>query len=138
MPKMTNKKSPFRQATGKKANKRGKYAEKLALFLMRLKGYHLIQKNFKVKQGMGVSEVDLILRKHKTLIFTEVKQRQHIENLPFAVTDEMKNRITKAARLYLAQHPEYTLFDVRFDVILIRLPFSFKHIKNAWYENWYS
>ena len=40
-------------------------------------------------------------------------------------------RIRRGAEAFLATHPEYADFDIRFDAILIESPFKIKHIENA-------
>jgi putative endonuclease len=55
--------------------KAGHRAEKIALLWLMLKGYRLVAKNFVVGRGTGAGEVDLIVKKGKTLVFVEVKKR---------------------------------------------------------------
>lgn len=131
------KKKNSRTSVGKKAHKKGHFAETLALFFLRFKGYCLLEKNFKTKAGTGLSEIDLIIRRGRTLVFVEVKERKDVGTLPFAVTGVMKERITRTASFYLARHPEYAQFDLRFDVILVRFPFFIRHIQSAWYADWF-
>jgi len=53
------------------AENAGRKAENYAAFYLRLKGYQILEKRFKTRQG----EIDLIARKGGVLVFTEVKKR---------------------------------------------------------------
>ncbi len=57
--------------TREKAEKRGHFAELVALTYLRLKGYRLLAQRFKSPQG----EVDLIMRRRDVTAFIEVKAR---------------------------------------------------------------
>ena len=67
----------------------GHFAETLAIWYLRLKGYHLVARNFIVKRGTGAGEIDLIMTKGKTIIFFEVKKDEHTVQqqklLPFVI-----------------------------------------------------
>lgn len=109
----------------------GKFAEFMALQYMRLKGYALVSCNYITGRGTGAGEVDLIIKNQNTLVFAEVKKRQNITDAAYAIQPKQQQRIRKGAEAFLAHHPEYRHFDIRFDAILIELPFKIKHIENA-------
>ncbi len=83
---------------------------------MRLKGYQILEKNYRVRQG----EIDLIARKKETLVFVEVKTRRgRLQGTPLeAVSSHKVKRLSAAAAVYLASHPEGPMF-CRFDVITL-------------------
>ena len=68
--------------------------------------------------------------------FAEVKYRQH------GMTDQIlsrrqRQRITKAASLFLAKNPTFTIFDCQFDFIIMQAGQNFgiskvTHIHNTW------
>ncbi len=99
----------------KKVNthQRGKKAEEMAAVFLRLKGYKLLEKNFRVPQG----EIDLIVWKSGTLVFVEVKSRRsQAQGTPLeAVSMNKVKRLSAAAAVYLAQYPHPS--PCRFDVL---------------------
>ncbi len=118
----------------KKTNhQRGIWAEKISIIYLWLKGYSLIATRFGAGQkGGGKGEIDLIMRKGKTIVFIEVKYRQSEEDALFAISSMQKNRIRRNAELFLKRFPRYQCIDCRFDAMLLSkgklLP---THIKNA-------
>ncbi len=121
-----------KQVQGKNAQKKGVIAELIACFLLRLKGYEIIERNYKPHKGTGQNEIDIIARDGNTICFIEVKYRNSKESSAYAITQKMKQRISKSAMMYLALFPKYSNLDVRFDALLMN-GFSFPmHIINAW------
>lgn len=111
--------------------KAGHRAEKWALFWLRLKGYHLVAKNFVVGRGTGAGEVDLIVRRGKTLVFVEVKKRPDEMTALNAIRPKNQKRIERTSQVFLSRFPKYKDYEIRYDVIMIinGLP---KHLPNAW------
>jgi putative endonuclease len=65
------------------------------------------------------------------LIFIEVKARATLDGAAESVTEQQKHRIAAAAEAWLANYPQPTIRDMRFDAILVapgRLP---RHIPAA-------
>jgi len=117
----------------KKTNyKIGHFSEKMALWYLRLKGYHLIKMNYITGRGTGAGEIDLIMKKKNNLIFIEVKKRQNKITAGEAITIIAKKRIAKAAEVFIAKHPSYQSYNVRFDAILFDNTFLPRHIQDAW------
>jgi putative endonuclease len=94
----------------------GRKAEEMAAAFLRLKGYGIIQRNFRVPQG----EIDLIARKGGTVVFIEVKSRKgQAQGTPLeAVSPHKVRRLSAAAAVYLAQSPKPSRA-CRFDVVTI-------------------
>lgn len=109
----------------------GKFAEFMALQYLRLKGYSLVSCNYVTGRGTGAGEVDIIVKNQSTLVFIEVKKRKDISTASYAIQPKQQQRIRRAAEVFLAHHPEYQDFDIRFDAVLIELPFKIEHIENA-------
>ena len=61
---------------GRNAHKQGHFAETKAALFLRLKGYRVVERNFKPPRGTGAGEIDLIVKKGNVLVFVEVKLRQ--------------------------------------------------------------
>lgn len=113
------------------ANKKGKMAEKLAGWFLRINGYKIICKNFRPLKGIGAGEIDLIAVRGNLLIFVEVKARANEELAAYALLPEQMKRIIKSAEIFMAEHLQFSNYDLRFDVILVgSLKFPF-HIKDA-------
>ncbi len=109
----------------------GHFAELLALLSLFFKGYVPVRRNYVTGRGTHAGEVDLIVRQKRTLVFVEVKKRTTQELAAYAVQPKQQERIRRAAEGFLARHPQYQNFDVRFDVVLVSFPLNLHHIKNA-------
>lgn len=110
------------------SERRGRRAETLAAWWLRLKGYRILARRYK---GLG-GEIDLIARRGRTMAFIEVKARNTLEDALNAVTPQQRERILASASGYLAANPAHQDCDVRFDVIAIR-PAKFPvHAADAW------
>ena len=112
--------------------RRGKYAEFLARLFMRIHGYRIVAKNYITGRGTTAGEIDFVACRGKTLAFIEVKQRTSIANAAYAISITQQKRLIRGAQNFIKNNPQYAGYDVRFDAILIRLPFSICHIQNAW------
>ena len=109
----------------------GKLAEFMALQHLRLKGYMLVACNYVTGRGTGAGEVDLIVKNQTTLVFVEVKKRKDITAAAYSILPKQQERIKRAAEIFLARHSEYDNFDIRFDAVLVKMPFTIEHIENA-------
>jgi len=107
---------------------KGVQAEKTARGYLEKRGYKLIQARYKTKYG----EVDLLMSKDRILCFIEVKARAQELDALEAVTARSRKRIENAALFFLAEHPEYNNFDMRFDVVTVTGDSSVQHLDNAW------
>jgi putative endonuclease len=102
--------SPERRA----AETRGRRAETIAAWFLRLKGYRVLATRYKTPVG----EIDLIVRRGRQVAFVEVKARDSRDAAIFAVTPIGQRRIARAAAVWLAAHPAAAGLDLRFDVVL--------------------
>ena len=98
----------------REAERRGRRAETLGLWFLRLKGYRLIARRYKTPVG----EIDLIVRRGRTIAFVEVKQRPTVEEATEAANPAGRRRIARAAALWLARNPAAADRDLRFDVVI--------------------
>ena len=110
------------------AEKRGRRAETLAAWFLRLKAYRILARDFKTPVG----EIDLIARRGRTIAFVEVKRRQDLTQGLEAVTPRAQARIMRAAQTFMAGRPDLAQFDLRFDVIVINPGFWPHHLQGAW------
>src|SRR5581483_10715926 len=98
------------------SHQKGKKAEQRAALFLRLKGYRILKRNFRVPQG----EIDLIAFKKETLVFVEVKSRKTLtQGAPLeAVSPHKVRRLSAAAAVYLAGTPA-PFTACRFDVVTL-------------------
>jgi len=79
--------------------KAGRRAENLACLYLRLKGYRILERRFKVRGG----EVDVIARKKNVIAMIEVKQRASESAAQMSVSYENQSRLMDAAEIYINQ-----------------------------------
>jgi putative endonuclease len=111
------------------AEKLGRYAETIALWYLRCKGYRLLARRFKSAMG----EVDLIMRKRDTTAFIEVKARPTFDEAMFAVTPWQQKRIAQAAALWMGRDAKAAQGYCRFDIVAVPATLWPRHIENAFY-----
>ena len=109
--------------------KKGRWAEKRAIVILRLKGYKILAERFKTPVG----EIDVIASKRKQLVFVEVKNRPSLSEALDSLSLLQRKRIVQAAKMYLAKHPRWITREIRFDVIAF-WPWRWQHLQNAWNE----
>ncbi len=110
------------------AHKKGLKAEFMAKIYFTLKGYRVVAERYKTPQG----EIDLVLKRGQRIVFVEVKLRKTVDAAAEAIHAKNQERVTRAAELYLQQHPEYTDFELRFDALVLAEGVLPRHIINAW------
>jgi len=99
----------------KRAYRLGLRAEWIAQSLLRLKGYHILDRQF-VAQG---GEIDLIAASQDTIIFVEVKARPYHAQAQEAITALKVKRISKAARYWMSQNSWCANYNLRGDAITL-------------------
>ena len=119
---------------GRQSHNRGHFAETKAALFLRLKGYGIVERNFKPPRGTGAGEIDLIAKKGKVLVFVEVKLRQTETAAAESLSSAVRDRRVKGAEYYLMLHPEMADSDIRFDVVLMTPHGLPKHIPNAFMQ----
>ena len=110
--------------------RRGLWAERLAALYLMFKGYRILAMRYKTPVG----EIDILARKRDYLVAVEVKARDSVDKAFESVQPRARARIEKALKHFLAINEEYAAYGLRFDVIALcmRLPFSLRHLDNAW------
>ena len=110
------------------AEKRGRGAETLACWYLRLKGWRILARRARVAGG----EVDIVARRRRVLAFVEVKARSSEQAAAFAL-DEWRLRRVAVAAERLAPRYMQAGDDIRIDALFIvprRLP---RHLANVWH-----
>ena|SRR5689334_11967703 len=109
------------------AEKRGRGAETIACWYLRLHGWRILARRARVPGG----EVDIVARRRHTLAFVEVKARATDEAAAFALDEWRLRRVVVAAKR-LAPRYMSPGDDVRIDALFIvprRWP---RHLTNVW------
>jgi putative endonuclease len=111
----------------KLAEKRGRGAETLACWFLRLKGWRILARRARVPGG----EVDIVARRGRTLAFVEVKARGSEEAAAFALDRYRLKRVAVAAER-LSPRFMRDGDDIRIDALFVvpgKLP---RHLANVW------
>ncbi len=111
-----------------RAWRRGRAAETLCVWHLRLRGYRVLARGYRV----AVGEIDIIARRGGVLAAIEVKARDSLAAASEAISPRQRRRVARAFEQFLAAHPQYAGLTLRFDVMLVakrRLP---RHVRNAW------
>jgi len=109
------------------AEQRGRTAETIACWYLRLNGWHVLARRARVSGG----EVDIIARRGRMVAFVEVKARAEAETAAFALDEWRLRRVVVAAER-LAPRYMREGDDVRIDAIFI-VPFRWpRHLANIW------
>ncbi len=115
-------------ASRRQAFRRGHAAELLCLWHLRLRGYRILARRFRVPSG----EIDLIARRGRVVAAIEVKARANLATASESVSGRQRRRVARALEHFLALRPELAGLAPRFDVMLVapgRLP---QHVADAW------
>jgi putative endonuclease len=111
-----------------KAEARGRRAETIAAWWLRLQGWRIVGERVRNPRG----EVDLIARRGRVVAFIEVKARVSEANLATAIDAYRLRRVAAAAESLLPKYGKGA-DEMRIDVILVapwRMP---RHLVNVWH-----
>jgi putative endonuclease len=113
------------------AERRGRFAETICVWSLRLRGWRILERRLVGKRGTGVGEIDIVARRGKVIAFIEVKARASESSALEAVTPAQRARIARAAEIFIARFPGAGACEVRFDVMTVSglLPV---HLMDAW------
>lgn len=117
-----------RRPAKRQAFRRGHAAELICLWHLRLRGYRILARRFRVPSG----EIDLIARRGQVLAAIEVKARATVAAASESISGHQRRRIARALEHFLALRPDLAGLTQRFDVMLVvplRLP---RHLADAW------
>ena len=110
-----------------RAEKRGRGAETIAAWWLRLRGWRILARRARVPGG----EVDIVARRGRVLAFVEVKARSSVDAAAFSLDRYRLRRVAVAAER-LAPRYMRAGDDVRIDALFIvprRLP---RHLPDVW------
>lgn len=107
----------------------GLIAEFFIILLYKIRFYQILKHRTRNYAG----EIDVIALRGKQIVFIEVKARSNdFDHDNIILQSKQQNRITRAAQIFLHLNPKYKMYNIRFDLAIVRkfaLPVI---IKNAW------
>ena len=110
------------------ARRRGRIAEHLCRWHLRLRGWRILACDWRCAAG----EIDILARRRDVLAVIEVKSRSDFAIGAAALLPRQRRRIARAAEAFIAMHPDLAAMTVRFDVMVVqprRLP---RHLPGSW------
>ncbi|MGH6980898.1 MAG: YraN family protein [Stellaceae bacterium] len=111
-----------------RAERRGQRAELISVWLLRLKGYRILARRFRVPSG----EIDLVARRGHVVVAVEVKARAALDDAAESILSQQRRRIARAFDHFLARRPDLARLDRRFDVVMIAPRRWPRHLTDAW------
>lgn len=99
----------------------GLTAEWVAGVYLMARGYRVLERRSKTTAG----EIDIVAVRGKRLAFVEVKRRKSIGEAEASITRHQRDRVRRAALLWIGARPRFQAHDVGFDLVFLvpgRLP----------------
>ena len=119
-----------RAATRIAADRRGRRAETIAAWWLRAQGFAVLARRLQTPGG----EIDLIVRRGRTLVFVEVKARADLDAGRRALRDTDLRRVARAAENLVARYGQGCT-TVRIDAVVVRpwaWPVQLRSIWRGW------
>jgi len=110
------------------AERRGRQAERIAGWWLRLKGWSILGRRVRTPAG----EVDLIARRGRMVAFIEVKARARGAALDDSIDERRLARVAAAAEALAATYLGVD-DDMRIDVMLLAPGRPPRHLENVWH-----
>jgi putative endonuclease len=115
-------------ARRRQAYRAGRLAETICIWLLRLKGYRVLARDWRSPVG----EIDILARRGGTIVAIEVKRRANLTTAAESIGPRQRRRILRAVEAFQMQHPAVMTLNVRFDVFLVAPRSVPRHIMDAW------
>ena len=109
----------------------GKMSERRAALHLRLRGYRILERNVRFRDG----EIDLIARRGRRVAFVEVKSRQDRGSPADAVGAPKQAQVARIAERYLAAR-RFEGCTLHFDVVTVFWDgwrFRVRHLRDAFF-----
>ena len=115
----------------RRAERWGRRAEFLCVCSLRLRGYRILARRFRVPFG----ELDIVARRGNTLAIIEVKARRTEDLALDAVPPRTRRRLRNAAAVFIQRRPSLARLSPRFDLMVVT-PYAWpRHIAGAWIDD---
>jgi putative endonuclease len=105
----------WRSRRGRTAHARGLDAEAAVCAALEQDGWTIHGRRLHTEAG----EIDLVCEKNALLAIVEVKARPVLADAAAALTAKQQARLLAASAIILADHPEWGLNGVRFDLLVV-------------------
>jgi putative endonuclease len=116
-----------RRQRGQAAYARGLAAEDTACAALVADGWTIHARRLRTPAG----EVDAVAEKAGILSIVEVKSRPSLAEAAVALTARQQTRLLDACEIILAQHPDWGVQGVRFDVLVVNPAGQVRRIADA-------
>jgi putative endonuclease len=116
-----------RQQRGRLAQARGVTAEAAAGAALESDGWVVLARRLRTEAG----EVDMLAERAGVLAVVEVKARPTLADAAAAVSPRQRARLLAAAEIILADHPDWGVAGVRFDVMVVDAAGRVRRIADA-------
>jgi putative endonuclease len=111
-----------------RARRRGRNAEFLCRWHLRLHGWRIVASGWRCPSG----EIDILARRRGVLAVIEVKSRTDFATGAAALQPRQRRRIARAAQAFLLTRPELAALALRFDVMVVAPRHLPRHLAGAW------
>jgi putative endonuclease len=111
-----------------RAERRGRFAESLCRWHLRLRGWHIVASHWRCPSG----EIDILARRGGVLAIIEVKSRRDMDTAAEAILPRQRRRIARAASAFLMTRPDLAGLTLRFDVMLVPGLRPPRHLTGMW------
>ncbi|MGI6244385.1 MAG: YraN family protein [Pseudochelatococcus sp.] len=105
----------------------GLQAERLAAFLLMLKGYRILSRRYRA----GGGEIDIVAQRGNTVAFVEVKARAALDDARQAITADKQRRIVGAVRHWLARNAWAMPMTLRCDAVFVGRKGLPRHVRDV-------
>ena len=116
-----------RRQRGQAAHARGLAAEDTACAALAADGWTIHARRLRTQAG----EVDAVAEKAGILSIVEVKSRPSLAEAAIALTVRQQTRLLGACEIILAEHPDWGINGVRFDVLVVNPAGQVRRIADA-------
>ncbi len=114
-------------AKRRSAQRRGRRAEAVAAWYLRLTGWRVVARNLRCPVG----EIDIVAIRGGLVAFVEVKRRADRALAAAAIAPRQQQRILRASQWFLLRRPELASYAIRYDAILIGRWAWPQHLRNV-------
>ena len=126
--RIENRARPAAARGGSRRERRGRLAEAMCRWHLRLRGWRIVASGWRCPSG----EIDILARRGGVLAIIEVKSRGDLDRAADAILPRQRRRIARAASAFLLSRPDLAGLAPRFDVMLVA-PFRRRAI---WLDAW--
>jgi putative endonuclease len=116
---------------GRRAQRRGRLAEWLCCWHLRLRGWRVVARRWRCPAG----EIDILARRGRVLAIIEVKSRGDVADAAGSISPRQRRRIGRAAQAFLLLRPDLAELALRFDVMLVAHGCLPRHWRDVWHTD---